>query len=38
MLAATSKGADIVARVERDESVRKVASSLGIPLSTAYYV
>lgn len=37
MLAAMSKGADIVARVERGESVRKVASSLGIPLSTAYY-
>ena len=32
----TSKGAEIIARVKRGESVRKVASTLGIPLSTAY--
>ena len=37
MLVAASKVTEIIARVKRGESVRKVASSLSIPLSTAYY-
>lgn len=37
VLAKASKKAEIVARVQRGESDRSVARTLGIPLSTAYY-
>lgn len=37
MLATSNRSTEIIARVKRGESVRRVAAALDIPLSTAYY-